>query len=679
MKLLKYIPVFLTIALVIGILIETYFVISISALTSVFAIFFLLFLAIHYITNKQLKNPWYYLVMVFFIFVIIGMFSVNIQNTLNYKQHHNNYLEKENSILLKITKTLKSTKYYDRYQAKVIQVNNKKTIGKVLVNKKKDSLNKLKIGNVYYTENLFKKINKPKNPYQFNYRKYLKRKQIIHQITLTDKNYIVSKSNAFSISIIASNIRSRIQKNLKQKNFTKDAFGIINALLLGQRQDVSKELIQDYQNAGAMHILAVSGLHIGIIYGILLVLFLPIKRLNFNSIKGKTIQILLVILFLWSYAILASLSASVVRATTMFTAIALGLLSKRKTNTLHNLFISMFVLLLFHPNFLFDVGFQLSYLAVFSIVYWQPKFNACYQPKNKIFRFFWQICTVSFAAQIGILPLSLFYFHQFPLLFFVSSLVIIPVLGIVLGFGFLVLFLAYFNILPNFIVSVYGEIIEKMNVFIQFIAKQEQFLIKNIFFSVFLVFGFYFLIIAIYRFFEKQNFKKLQTILIVILGIQLIYFYEKYQRETTKEMIIFNQSKHSIIGFRNGNSLNIYHNLDNFSKHSIIDTYQKGTGVSTIKIYDSIPNIFKNNMLVIDSVGVFNVKNLDSKIVLLRNSPKINIDRLFQFYKPKILIADASNFKSYAIYWGKKCAEKNVHFYNTHKNGAYRKKLIYSY
>ncbi len=613
--------------------------------------------------------------MVFFMFVLIGMFSVNIQNTLTYKQHYNQYLEKENSILLKITKTLKPTKYYDKYQAEVIQVNNKKTIGKVLVNKKKDSVNKLKIGNIYYTKNSFKKIDKPKNPYQFNYRKYLKRKQILHQITLTDKKYIVSKSNAFSISIIASKIRNRIEKNLEKKHFTKDQLSIINALLLGQRQDVSKELIQDYQNAGAMHILAVSGLHIGIIYAILLLVFSPIKRLKFKSIKGKTIQILLVVLFLWSYAILAGLSASVVRATTMFTAIALGLLSKRKTNTLHSLFISMFVVLLFRANFLFDIGFQLSYLAVFSIVYWQPKFNAWYLPKNKILRFFWQICTVSFAAQIGILPLSLFYFHQFPLLFFVSSLVIIPVLGIVLGFGFLVLFLAYFTILPNFIASIYGEIIEKMNVFIQFIAKQELFLIKNIFFSVFLVFGFYFLIIAIYRFFEKQNFKKLQTILIIILGIQLIYFYEKYQRETTKEMIVFNQSKHSVIGFRNGNSLKIYHNLDNFSEHSSIDTYQKGTGVSTIKIYDYIPNIFKNNMLVVDSLGIFNIKKLDSKIVLLRNSPKINIDRLFQFYKPKILIADASNYKSYVMYWQKKCAEKNVHFYSTYKNGAYRKKI----
>ncbi len=676
MNLLKYIPVFLTIALVIGILLESYFATPITVLMSVFVIVFLLFLAIHYITNKQLKNSWYYLVIVFFMFVIIGMFSVNIQNTLNYKQHYNNYLEKENSVLLKITKTLKSTKYYDRHLAEVILINDKKTIGRVLVNTKKDSLNKLEIGNVYYTKNSFKKINKSKNPYQFNYSKYLKRKQIIHQINLTDKSYIVSKSNTFSVYVIASNIRNRIQKNLKQKNFAKDELGIINALLLGQRQDVSKELIQDYQNAGAMHILAVSGLHIGIIYGILLVLFLPVKRLNFKTINGKTIQILLVILFLWCYAILAGLSASVVRAVTMFTAIALGLLSKRKTNTLHNLFISMFVLLLFHPNFLFDVGFQLSYLAVFSIVYWQPKFTTWYQPKNKILHFFWQIFTVSFAAQIGILPLSLFYFHQFPLLFFVSSLVIIPILGIVLGFGFLVLFLAYFNILPNFIASIYGGIIEKMNIFIQFIAKKEQFLIKNIFFSAFLVFGFYFLIIAIYRFFEKQNFKKLQTILITILCIQLIYFYEKYQRESTKEILIFNQSRHSVIGIREGNFLTIYHNTSDFSKYSIIDTYQRGTGVSTIKIYDSIPNVFKNNLLVIDSLGVFNVKNLDSKIILLQNSPKINMDRLFQFQKPKILIADASNYKSYITYWQKKCAENNVKFYSTYKNGAYREKIF---
>lgn len=152
---------------------------------------------------------------------------------------------------------------------------------------------------------------------------------------------------------------------------------VIKALLLGQRQDISKGLLTDYQNAGAIHILAVSGLHVGILLLILTFILRPIDRFK----NGKYIKAIGIIVFLWMFAFIAGLSASVVRAVTMFSFIAIGQSFQKKTLIEFSLITSMLFLLLVKPMFLFDVGFQLSYLAVFGIIWVQPKLDSLYVPK----------------------------------------------------------------------------------------------------------------------------------------------------------------------------------------------------------------------------------------------------------------------------------------------------------
>ena len=203
----------------------------------------------------------------------------------------------------------------------------------------------------------------------------------------------------------SAKLRTQVQEALKIYNFKKSELAVINALLLGQRQAVSKELITDYQRAGAIHILAVSGLHVGIILLILSFLLKPIERMKY----GTFIKTLCIVILLWTFAFIAGLSASVVRAVTMFTFLAIGLFFKRKYVVEFSFISSLFFLLLINPMFLFEVGFQLSYLAVFGILWTQPKIYSIWKPTFKIIDFFWQLCTVSIAAQIGILPLHLLF------------------------------------------------------------------------------------------------------------------------------------------------------------------------------------------------------------------------------------------------------------------------------
>ena len=175
----------------------------------------------------------------------------------------------------------------------------------------------------------------------------------------------------------------------------------------------------------------------------------------------------------------------------MFSIVAIALHWKRATNIYNTLAISIFILLLCKPLFLFDVGFQMSYLAVISIVSIQPLLYKVWQPKWKAIDYFWQILTVTIAAQFGVVPISLYYFHQFPSLFFISNLAIIPFLGLILGFGILVIILALLDSLPLFLANIYGSVIRLMNSIVGWVSNQELFVLKNISFDIQHVIGFY--------------------------------------------------------------------------------------------------------------------------------------------------------------------------------------------
>lgn len=380
-------------------------------------------------------------------------------------------------------------------------------------------------------------------------------------------------------------------------------------------------------------------------------------------------------LFLLSYCLV--LFTSVVRAVTMFTAIAMGWMSNRPSSVKNSLMVSLFFLLLINPLFLFDVGFQLSYTAVFSIVWLQPFFYNLWKPKFKIVNYFWQLLTVSFAAQIGILPLSLYYFHQFPGLFFVSSLVIIPFLGFILGGGIFIIILALLQILPQILADFYGLMIKLMNDFVAIIAQQEGFVFRNIAFPFLLMVMVYLFLIAIINWVYKKTKPNLAHLFFAIIFVQMVLIYEKIESQKTNEFIVFHQVRKSIFGNRKGNKMQVYYNSDstNDKSKNIVEDYKLSFSNIEIQQNYTTRNILKINskkILIIDSVGVYNDLEFIPETVILTQSPKINLERLIQIIDPKIIIADGSNFKSYVNLWKNTCKNNVIYFYNTSKKGTYQ-------
>lgn len=666
-KLFKYIPLHFLGCLIFGILLQFYFQIWNFGFLKLFTIIVIIsFLLI--IIKKKIAITF----LVAFLFFVLGISSVFIQNSKNYQNYFYSFKTNSSKVILRIEKVLKPGLYYQKYITKVIQVDDHKTIGEVLLNIQKDTIyNRLFVDDEILAQPVFKQLIPPLNPHQFDYKFYLAKQGIHHQIFLENNEFLKLENSRISLIGLSERFRNSIQKSLIKHQFKDDEFAVISALLLGQRQDISKELLTDYQKAGAIHILAVSGLHVGVILLILSFLFKPLENLR----NGKFLKAFCIVLLLWMFAFIAGLSASVVRAVTMFTFVAIGQSFKQKNIVSFSLISSMFFLLIVKPMFLFDVGFQLSYLAVFGIVWVQPKLYNIYKPRFYIDKKVWQLFTVSVAAQVGILPLSMYYFHQFPGLFVLSNLVIIPFLGIILMGGILVIFLALLNILPTFLSSFYETIISLMNSFISWISKQEAFLLKEISISFLMMMAWYFCIFSLIFLLIKRKPKQLIYFLIAIFITQSIYFYETKLHIEKEEFIVFHKSRFSLIGKRIGATIQVQHDIDSIDvmKITALKPYlinEKITKIDTTSFKNFI-NFNQNKILLIDSLGVYNVNKLEKPIVILQYSPKINLERLIKTLQPNLIIADGSNYKSYINRWENSAKKQKTPFHYTGQNGAY--------
>lgn len=675
MKLLNFTIIKLTCCLIVGILIAEY--IPVQLYTSIYvSIFLVCFLAIAFFVakNNYRKTIWFGLITMITM-TSLGILIYNTHDQSNFKNHYSHHISEEKQkafpITFKIRERLKPGNYNDKYVIDILKIDGKNVNGKSLLNIKKDATDNLyEIDDVLMMTESFRVFTKPTNPNQFDYGNYL-RKQYVHHQLFTENSHVLSiKSKRSSIFGYAAAIRTHINEKLENYNFKPEELAIINALILGQRQDMTKEIYDSYTDAGAIHILAVSGLHVGLILLLLNIGLRPIERIK----NGKIIKVILIVILLWSFAIIAGLSASVTRAVTMFSIVAIAMHWKRPTNIFNTLAISMFVLLLVKPMFLFDVGFQLSYVAVLAIVSIQPLLYKLWQPKWKIADYFWQIFTVTVAAQFGVIPLSLYYFHQFPSLFFVSNLAIIPFLGVILGLGILVILLAVLNALPQFFADIYGYIISLMNTVVAWVSHQETFLFKNISFNEVQVFTCYLLILTITFWYKKPNYKRLVFVCISILCLQSAWLFTDYQN-SNNEFVIFHKSRKTLIAQKTNSSLHISHNFDStsWSRDKIITNFNVGNFIITNTL-DSLKSIYTfkdKTILVVDSLGVYEVKSFNPDYVLLCNSPKINIGRLIDSINPKYIIADGSNYTSYVKRWEETCLKRKLPFHHTRKKGAF--------
>lgn len=274
----------------------------------------------------------------------------------------------------------------------------------------------------------------PTNPYQFNYRKYLKRNGISYQAYVT-KEYlsIVHGYKRTHIRLFINGFRDRLLENLKAYCFSGSEYSLAAAILLGKDDTMDPRLRSGFSTAGAMHILCVSGLHVGVIFLILDQLLKFLERKKY----GSWLKAVLLIAMIWFYAALTGLDPSVLRASTMVSFVIIGKTIRRPTSVYNALAASALFLLIIDPFIISQIGFQLSYLAVLFIVAFQPVLYKLWIPGNKVLDKIWAILTVSIAAQLGTFALAVHYFHIFPVYFLITNLIVIPLSSFIIYAGFL--------------------------------------------------------------------------------------------------------------------------------------------------------------------------------------------------------------------------------------------------
>ncbi|NRD19362.1 ComEC family competence protein [Winogradskyella eckloniae] len=673
MKLLNFAFIKLTFCLVLGIILAhhlrpNFFIAFYSTIGLVILV------GVYYLILKsKINRSPLFGSLVFLSTIGIGMTAYQLQDDTLRPQHysHLNLAQHQSDVVFKIEEQLKSDVYNDKYIVGIHSINHTKTSGRLLINIKRDSLlTPFNVDDVLFASATLQAIQKPLNPFQFDYSNYLKLHQVYHQTYLErSKIFEITKSKS-TIYGYADQLRFQINQRLTEAGFKDDVLSIINALLLGQRQTIDKNVYNNYVNSGTIHILAVSGLHVGIILWILNFLLKPLLYLK----HGRFLRPLIIVVILWSFAIIAGLSPSVTRAVTMFSIISIAMHLKRPTNIYNTLVISAFVILLFKPTFLFSVGFQMSYLAVFGIVSIQPILYKLWIPKYLIPNKLWQIFTVTLAAQVGVVPISLFYFHQFPGLFFISNMVVIPFLGLILGFGLLVIFLALVSALPPSVVSIYSFIIQSLNNFIAWVAQFEDFLLRDIPFSLLQVIVSYVIIIACVQLYTTRNFKWTTISLLAVISFQLVNFYN-LNNTLDSEFIIFNRSRHTLIGEKHNAQLLIYHNIDStkIASDYVIKNYKVGKSIENI-ITNNLQSVYQfkgKTILTIDSLAIYNNLSFKPNYILLINSPQLNLNRLIDSLQPEQIIADASNYTSYLNRWKATCKHKKIPFHHTREKGAF--------
>lgn len=321
-------------------------------------------------------------------------------------------------------------------------------------------------------------IKPPSNPGEFNLERHFYYRNIYYQHYITAGNAVLIDHDRGN-PLIASAIRVRLWADRQLKTYVRGEReqATASALVLGVTDGLDNDLLQAYASTGAMHVLAVSGLHVSIIYWIILLMGKPLEKLK----AGKTILAIVSVVLLWIYAFVTGWSPSVLRAVMMFTFVALARPWKQSTNIYNTMAASAFCLLLYDPFFVMSVGFQLSYIAVFGIVFIHPHLYALWEPRSRWWDEVWKVTSVSVAAQIATVPISLYYFHQFPNYFLIANLLVIPASFVVLVAGLAVLPFAFVPFLAKAVGFLLEWSIYIMNGIVMFIGSLPFSVVRNIY------------------------------------------------------------------------------------------------------------------------------------------------------------------------------------------------------
>jgi len=631
------------------------------------------------------KFQWIPGITIHLLMSFLGLHLSIINDPRNSGQHFAD-LEKDALIISVINepRLLNGTVRFEGQVKYVLFKNERKSAsGYLLVAFKVDSVKNPPIvyGDLLLIPSNINAIQGPLNPGEFDYRKFLANKQVYHQI-FTQPEYVHKLQSETGNSLISFALKLRKQAvgYFNRYILNPDAAAIASTLILGYRADLSTDIIEAYSKTGTMHVLSVSGMHVGLVF---LVLNQLLKKLD----RGKGFRYLkptLIILLIWFYALITGFSPSVCRAAMMLSFYVLGKALNRSQNSYNLIAISAFLLLIYNPYFLFDVGFQLSYLAVLGLVYFHPKIYHLFHIKSRFIDQIWNYSALSVAAQLATFSLSIYYFHQFPVYFLISNLFIVLPVTLIMYLGFV------FLLVPVPLISVYlGKVlnflIQLVNSGLYEIENAPSSTINDLWLSNLQLFtltlGVLLIFVAFQFRYKLALYGSLASLFVFALTIPLNTLIRSHRHE----LIFYSLKRNTGIGIIRGAKATLISDVDDEKIFSYsIRPSLSSKGITNLVQYKPGIKIDGYSHKNFHQFSGYRILNYDRSFnnkrflhvpvvdaVLLSGNAAISLKKLQKMVRFKILIIDGNNPDYKVREWEAEAHSLKISYYTLKNNAAY--------
>lgn len=627
------------------------------------------------------------------LFVNLLFFSVGClltwqKDIRNDKQWLGNFYRQNDALVVTLdeppVEKIKSIKANATLRYLLINEKSLPVKGKIILYFKKDSSLQLTYGSQIILKKSLQEIKNSGNPGGFDYKRYSLFQGITHQVYLQPGEFEILESrreNSFRRFIYTS--REKVLNILRTNIKGDKELGLAEALLIGYKDDLEQSLVQSYTNTGVVHIIAISGLHLGLIYWLLVQLLKPLRKKR----KIKWLIPVFIITGLWLFSFLAGAQPSILRAAVMFTCIVLAESLSKKTSIYNTMAVSAFILLCINPYWLWDVGFQLSYAAVLSIIiFMRPIYNWFYI-KNKALDFLWKLNAVTLAAQILTVPLSIYHFHQFPNLFILTNFLAVPLSSIILLGEILLCVISFIPAIALLVGKLLTWLIWLMNTYIERIEVIPFSLWDGLQISILQAILLLLFATGISYWLIEKSSKGLKLGLLALLGFIAIRSISFIQSNQQQKIIVYNVPQKRAIDIVNGRNYFFVGDSD-----LLVNDFARNFHLKPSRIlYRMADTDILNNLFVSGNyLNYFDqrILLLDKPVSFVPHTPKPVIDLLVISKNPKLYmtkLAGALDIKQVVFdgsvpawksnYWKKDCDSLQIPWHDVTLKGAFVMKL----
>lgn len=624
----------------------------------------------------------------------LGFFRAYLHSPRNHLQHFSHSSETAAQWQFRVAE-VKTTEKNIRLTGRVLAMADssgqlRATMGKLLLYLRPEpNADDLRPGSILMVKTSISPLEPPKNPRAFDFAAYMSKQGIYHRSFAGAGEWVLQEigdRKSGSRDILHS-IRQFCLRVLREHLPKTQSMAVGAALIMGQRDLISEETRLAYTDTGAIHVLAVSGLHVGLIY---LGLGWLLGLMGLKGRAHRWPRTVILVAAIWFFAVFTGGSASVLRAATMFSLLVFGEALYRRQNIYNTLAASAFLLLCLHPYLLFDLGFQLSYLAVAGIVFFQGRIYRSFYLPNRLADYLWKLASVSLAAQLTTLPISLFYFHQFPVYFWLSGWVVVPAAMIILSLGLLLLMLGAISPIAELLGKLLALVIDLMNQLIFGIQELPMGLISNIWLGLEIVILLYLVLLLLM---QGLRDRRLGPICWALSGMILVGIWNNgrlWQAGRQLYLTVYHLYGQTAVDVFDGRQAYCITNVD-------ADTPQLKMASENHRAFHRIDRVHyramkdsafqtgafmhRNHYLQAGHSSFFLLEKLPERAppvpiavdyLIVLNNADLNISELGRYFSFRQVIFDASNWRNLVDQWIEQCHSLGISFHDIGNAGAWQ-------